>query len=184
MAIIDTSNSNNSQPLFWNTVLRFGSFGALALIVYSLLMYLLEFNMMSIWAGILQLVVSLGVMTVFAALAVKYQRQELDGGYIKFGRAFLIGWLTAVLCSFATSIWNYILVNFIDPEYINRLKEQFIATWSDNMNEETMEKALEGFDKARDLAQTLMSGSMWALILGAIAGLIAAAIMKRDRPLN
>lgn len=150
------------------------------MIALSLLMYLLGANAMSI-SGIVMLYGSILIVGgVFASLAIKHQRDRLEGGLINYGRALLIGMLTVFLAMFISSIWNYILINFIDPEYINTLKEQFVETWGQNMPPDALEKTMEEFDKSGDFGKTMMNGLSGGAFFGLIIGLISAAFMKRS----
>lgn len=182
MSTLDAPNAIQTPPPFWNTVLRYGGISALAGVVLSLLFYLLDFNMMSFSGMAIQFITAFGVSITVAALAIKYQRDNFDGGYITFGRALLIGLLVTMVGSLGSSVWNYILMNFIDPGYIDNLKEKFIATWGENMPPESLEEALKGFDNAGDILTILKNGVIGGLVIGLISGLVAAGIMKRDRP--
>lgn len=182
MSVIDSPNSPATPAPFWNTVLRYGGFSALAGVVISLLLYLLDFNMMSFSGMAIQFLLAIGASVTIAALGIKYQRDTFDNGYIGFGRALLIGLLITLVGALGSSVWNYVLMNFIDPGYIDNLKEKFVETWGENMPPEALEQSLEGFDKAGEPLTILKNGIMGGGIIGLIVGLISAAIMKRDRP--
>lgn len=185
MAVLDSTSNPNTPVPIWNTVLRFGGYCGLALVVYSLLSYLLGANPMSIAFMALNFFLALGITVTAAALAIKFQRDQLDGGFIGFGRALLIGFATTGIGVFISSIWNYILINFIDPGYIDKLKEDFMSSpWAESIPAEAMEQSMERFDKMADLGANLTQALMGALIMGLIAGLIAAAIMKRNPPVE
>lgn len=181
-AIDNTSTPHNPAP-FWDTVLRFGGYCGLVLVGISLLSYLMGFSPMSLSAIIVNSLIALGITIGFAAVAIKHQRDQLDGGYIKYGRGLLVGMFTVAIAVLISSIWNYVLFNFVDPGYVDKMKEDFANTWGDKMPAEAMETQLEQFDKMGDLSTIFTQGIIGALFLGLIAGLIAAAIMKRDRPL-
>jgi len=185
--IMDTSNTPSNQsgntPI-WSTILRYGSYTAGAFVVFSLLTYLVNFNMMS-FSGIAVLYGSILIIGfVLASMAIRYQRDQLDGGYISYGKALLVGSLTVLLGMFLSGFWNYVLINFIDPNYVNTLKEQFLETWGGSMPPEALEQALEGFDKSGELLSTLKSSLMGGVIFGLIVGLITAAFMKKQPEMN
>jgi F0F1-type ATP synthase assembly protein I len=60
------------------------------------------------------------------------------------------------------------------------LKEQFAANWGEKMPEEALQQALDGFDTAGSLLQTLKSSLISGVFLGLIIGSITAAVMKRE----
>lgn len=183
MAVLDNPNASTTAPI-WNTVLRYGGFSALAMIAYSLLTYLIDFNMMSFSGMAINFILSVGIAVAIAALAIKYQRDNLEGGFISYGRALLIGLIATAIGAFVSGLWNYVLINFIDPGYVDNLKEKFIKTWGESMPAEQLEKALAKFDDAGNLMTNLTNGLIGGVIVGLVAGLIAAAIMKRNRPLE
>lgn len=164
----------------WNTVLRYGGICGGIMVLFSLVTYLADMDMMSI-SGVLILygaIFAIGFTT--AAMAMRYQRDQLDNGVISYGKALAVGLLVVLIGMFISGMWNYVLVNFIDPEYLSRMKEQFTATWGDRMPEESLDEALAGFDKAGDILQTLKSSLIGGTIFGLIVGLITAGFMKRE----
>ncbi len=172
-----------TPPPAWNNVLKFGLYGGVALIFFSLATYVMDMNMTSILAGILAFVVTLGIAVGTGVVAIQNQR-ELDGGYIAFGRAFQIGAIAIAVAVLLYSIWNYILITAIDPDYITRLKEQFVEQWGENMPEESMNEVLKGFDDAGSIGTALKNGLIGVVFNGLIGGLIAGAIGKKNRPVQ
>ncbi|MFN0014517.1 MAG: DUF4199 domain-containing protein [Saprospiraceae bacterium] len=178
-----TTMPASAPPPYWNNVLKYGLYGGVALIVFSLLTYLMDMNMTSIMAGLLAFAVMLSVAVGTGVIAIQNQR-TLDGGYMAFGRAFVIGALAIAVAVFLSNIWNFLLITVIDPDYMNRIKEQFVEQWGDNMPEEAMNEVMKGFDEAGSLgtaAKNLVTG---ILLNGLIGGLIAAAIGKKSPPMN
>lgn len=180
MSSLDFPNQPSSATPIWDTVLRYGLYAAGAYIALSLIMYLTNFNMMTIGGMITYYGSSLAIGAVFAIMAIRHQRDQLDGGYISYGKALLVGLLPVFIGVFISSLWGYVLVNFIDPGYVDMLKEQFVETWGEQMPAEALEEALEGFDKAGDMFVILKQGLMGGAIFGLIVGLITAAFMKKQ----
>lgn len=179
MEIIDTiSAPNNPQPIK-DTVLRYGGYSAAASVLISLVFYLTGINMFSLSGMVIGFTVTIGVSFAIAALAMRYQRDRLDGGVISYGRALAIGMLVLLIGSFASGLWNYVLVNLIDPGYINSLKDQFVHTWGDTIPADKMDKALANFDQATDFMQSMKRAVINGAIFSLIISLITAAFMKR-----
>lgn len=184
MENLDTPTPNLSAtppPPFWNSVLKFGLYGGVALIFFSLATYVMDLNMVTIVAGIVAFLVTLGIAVGTGVLAIQNQR-TLDGGYMAFGRAFVIGGLAIAVSILLYSIWNYILITIIDPEYVARLKEQFLEQWGENIPEDAMEEALKGFDDAASIGTAVKNGVIGVVFNGLIGGLIAGAIGKKNPP--
>lgn len=184
MSTLDAPNQQSPKAPIWNTVLRYGAYCGGVFIVLSLLMYLTNFNMMTIGGMAVYYLSLIVISAVLAVMAMRYQRDQLDGGYISYGKALLVGLLTVLIGMFVSSLWGYVLVNFIDPNYIANLKAQFEESWGDKMPAERLEEALKGFDKAGDLFSALKQGLMGGAIFGLIVGLITAAFMKKSPEIN
>lgn len=168
-------------PPNWSNALKFGLYGGVALIVFSLLTYVMDMNMTSIMAGLMAFVVTLGVAVGTGVIAIQNQR-TLDGGYIAFGRAFMIGAASIAVAVFLYSIWNYILITVIDPDYMDHIKEQFVEQWGENMPEEAMTEVMKGFDEAGSIGTAAKNLVIGVLANGLIGGLISAAIGKKNQP--
>ncbi|MBK9336863.1 MAG: DUF4199 domain-containing protein [Lewinellaceae bacterium] len=184
MTTLDSSAQHHSKPPIWNTVLRYGGICGLAMVVFSLLSYLMGVDMASMSTGIINFVVAVGITVGVSVMAIRHQRDTLEGGFMTYGRALLIGALTTAVGVVISSIWNYILVTIIDPDYVTRLKESFMEQWSGNMPEEALEQAAANFDEMGDLSTALTNGFIAAAVIGLIAGLIAAAFGMKNRPLE
>ncbi|MBV6439166.1 MAG: DUF4199 domain-containing protein [Haliscomenobacteraceae bacterium CHB4] len=180
MSTLDSPSQQLPNVPIWDTILRYGAYCTGGYVVMSLLMYLINFNMMSIGGMVVFYITLFAVGFVFAVMAMRHQRDQLDGGYISYGKALLVGLLTVFIGVFVSGLWNYVLINFIDPNYVANLKERFVESWGERMPPEALEKALEGFDKAGDLGSILMNGLTGGAIYGLIIGLIAAAFMKKQ----
>lgn len=184
MSTLDAPSSPSApQPPIWNTVSRFGAICALALVVYSLMSYLIDIDPTAMSTGFMAILVSLGLAIGLSVMAIRHQR-VLDGGYMTYGRGLLIAFCVTFIAAFLANIWNYVLVNFIDPDYVLRMKESFVNNWGEAMPSEAMEEALAGFDKMSDLGTSLKNGAIYALVLGLFAGLIAAAFGMKSRPVD
>lgn len=184
MDTLDSPDVQTPNTPIWNTVLRYGAYCGGAYIAFSLLMYLINFNMMSLGGLFVLYGSTLAIGFVFATMAIRHQRDQLDGRYIGYGKALLVGLLTVLIGVFISSLWNYVLVNFIDPNYVANLKEQFVEAWGESMPAEALEKSLEGFDKTGEFGTALINGLTGGGIFGLIVGLITAAFMKKQPEIN
>jgi hypothetical protein len=179
MEMSDNTGSPTANPI-WNTVLTYGGYCAGAFVVFSLVVYLTGFNVMNL-SGIAVLYgTTLIISFIFATMAIRHQRDRIDDGYISYGRALLVGLLVVMAGVIVSGFWNYILVNFVDPNYVVNLKEQFVEAWGDKMPAEQLEEALAGFDKTGDFLLNLKNGVVGGLIFGLITGLITAAFLKKQ----
>ena len=91
MDSIDTANTPTPNTPIWNTVMQYGGYCGGIMVAFSLLTYLMDLNVMS-FSGILTVYGSILVIGfVMAAMAMRYQRDELDGGLLSYGKALSVG---------------------------------------------------------------------------------------------
>lgn len=181
MTTLDSNDTARPNMPIWDTVLRYGGYNGLIAIALSMAFYLLGLDVFSISGMLTATLLPVTASVIMAVLAIKHQRDQLDGGYIKYGKALLVGLIVVLIGSFVSGIWNYLLATVIDPGYIDKMKESFAnSSFASSIPPEAMEEALQGFDKIGDFTQSLASGLGGGLFWGLIIGLIAAAALKKD----
>ena len=136
--------------------------------------------MMSMLVGI----IGLAVYIIAQVMGVRHHRDNELGGYISFGRAFVVCLVIAIIMAVIASIFNYIYLNFIDPEAMDRAIEAIREQYEEmGMSEEDIENALSMVDMTKSPLMQLGGGIIGGAIMGGITGLITGAIMKKEPPL-
>ncbi len=126
---------------------------------------------------------------VFAVLACVKEKKQ-SGGYLDFGKALKIAFGVFVISSLVTTAANYIVLNFVDPEF-----KQALQQYSLEMTENMMKKfgaSQDQIDKAIDKAAKedgftigkMMLGFAMYCILWFLFSLIIALIVRKKRPEN
>jgi hypothetical protein len=122
---------------------------------------------------------------VFVFIAIVQYRNNLNGGYISFGKAFQIGFLVTLIASTC-----YVLVWLIDFQFFN---PDFMAQYTEaTLNKMRLNgaSALELANTAKKMAEEayIYNNSIWVRIgytymeilpLGTVITLIAALVLKR-----
>jgi multisubunit Na+/H+ antiporter MnhB subunit len=167
-----------------NTIVRYGLIGGLGLVIYGLIGMLTGLSNPA--GGFTTIIInSLIVIVLYVGLlvfSVKNHRDNELGGYIKFGRAFMVAFLVGLIAALLSTLFNYIYLNFIDPDYINTIAEGSMEMYEKfGMNEEQIEAAMEGVKSAGSLKSQL-TNLAFGTGMGAIICLIIAAVMKKDHP--
>ncbi len=155
-----------------------GIYLAFALIVYSLLMYLLDIDRESPIMYISYAILAGGLFW-----AVVSYRDKHMGGFIEYGKAFSSGFLTGLFASIITAIFTYIYVQYIDPglveEILAQAEEEMLAD-NPNMSDEQMDQALS---ITASLTSPVMI-SVWAflgnVLFTVVLSLIIAIFAKRE----
>ncbi len=136
--------------------------------------------------SLLVVLVMFGVSLGFNYKAVADYRDDLNGGWITLGKAFLIGLAMYFIADMVAAVINFLYLSFLLPaEAKEALQEAIEAT------EERMADAppiLKNFttramSSALNPASAFIGPFVW-LIWNAIKAIIMAAITKKDQPLG
>jgi uncharacterized membrane protein (DUF106 family) len=151
----------------------------IALIIYTVLFYVSGIHMFSIMFGILSLVIVLGGQIAYALIYEKKFRDSI-GGKISFLQLLVFGFVLLMVATLLSSVFNYVLYNLIDPEYLNIQIEYFAEDMSSFIPEEQMEKTLVDMEEKvveiRDIGASLMKAWIAPLVIS----LLLALIVKKD----
>lgn len=111
-----------------------------------------------------------------------------NGGFLPFGEAFVTLVICFVVGSLITTIFSYLLFNFIDPSLQDLMKEKAVemaesaaGMFGGSMNEDQLDEMREQMEETNvtSLSQ-LMVGWLTNSLMGAIYCLIIAAIIKKN----
>ncbi len=161
-----------------HTAIRYGLIWAAITIVTTLLLYIVDM-MENVAAGILLFL--MGIYIMYRSGADK--RTEL-GGYISWKEALTPTLLTAVVSSFLGTIFNWILVRFIDPSLQEKQREQAIKmtekmrSWIGDAETEKKLEELETQDFA-SIGNYILVFFMAILFYFVIASLVSLILKKK-----
>jgi len=161
--------------------LNYGVLLALLSIVLQVISYVLDAHIdRPWWLSVLQLLISVGIV----AMGLKVYRTE-NSGFLTLGQALKVGVAISLIAGIIAIIFNYIFMNYIDPDFVQKTlefsKEQMIEQ-NPNMTQEQMDMAMDM--SARFMSPLWMSAFalLGTLFFGFIISLIAGLIMKRNPP--
>lgn len=166
---------------------RYGIMAGLGTVIYSLLLYFIDAEMMFGNFAHVSWLIYFFCMWKAASLD-----KEENGGYSSFRQGFSSAFVVFAIAGLIALIFQYVLFTFIDPTLVDIQTEiaveQFdkVAGWA-GLEEGTpeYEEALAGIEESSSptLAQSGL-GYIFLLIIGAIPSLIIAAVVKKDKPLH
>lgn len=172
------------NPIVKKIAINFGLLIAAISIAYSLMAYVSGPEMMTNWwAGLVMIFVSIG----FTVYAVSKVRGEM-GGFINFKDAFSTYFLTMFIATAISTTFAILLFNVIDPGYAEEVRQLAMDKALEMMEkfgtpEEAIEKAMTDMESQNQFSPVgQLKSFMTTLMLGAIVGLIVAAIMKKNNP--
>jgi len=161
--------------------LNFGVLLALLSIVLQVISFVLDAHIDRPWLlTILQLIISVGVL-VYGIKAFKND----NAGFLTIAQALKTGLAISLVAGIISVIFNYIFINYIDPDFIQKTldfsREQMITDFP-NMTQEQIENSLE--ISAKFMTPTIMSamGILATLFFGFIISLVAGMILKKNPP--
>lgn len=158
--------------------IKFGLLVALASIVVDFLLRIVGLSVLvySIVAGTAALVVTI-VGVILAHKAFK----QLNQGVMTYGQGVIITLTMMLISGVISALFNYLYVNYIDPDFVDRLKEEMIAFMERNrVSDEQIVKSTAQFEEMRPpFGKALFNGIRNGLIGGVVFGLIISAFTKR-----
>ena len=164
-----------------NPAVKWGVYLAIASIALLLIFYLVDPALIFSANTYVSIVVTI-VMLVMACRESKMN----SGGFASFGQMFQTAFLTWVIGSVIGVIFQYVLMNFIDPGLIELQKEismEAIEKMSGLLGEEGMEAAIESIEESNPVSAGKMAiGMVIMMIPGAIVAAIIGAIMQKKNP--
>ncbi len=155
-----------------------GIYLGVALILFSLIMFLLDIDRESPIMYISYIVLAVGLFWS----VISFRNKHL-GGFIEYKTAFGSGFYTGLFASILAAIFTYIYVTAIDPGLIDEIliqAEEQMLEQNPNMTDEQIEQGLA-------MTETFTSPvmiSVWAflgnLVISTILSLIIAIFAKRE----
>ncbi|MEO9966430.1 MAG: DUF4199 domain-containing protein [Reichenbachiella sp.] len=174
------SNANSA-------ILKNGLILGLIGIIITMLAYVIDITILTnIFFGLGMMVVSIILLVVMGS---KYRDSELEG-FIDFGPAFKFVFFASVISMVLSGIFQILLYTVIDPELPELLIEGTLQNTEELLESfgtpaEDIDKAMAETEKSLEGQFTIggiVSNSYVYLILGAIYGLIAGAIIRKTKP--
>lgn len=164
--------------------ITFGIILGLFSVLFTTAVYAIDIKLFtSWWIGLFSIAVSI---TIGVVLVSKTKRQ-LNGVY-PFKDVFTTYFIAALIGSFISTFYNYLLFNIIDPSAKETIKEITLKYTADMMEKmgaqsaqvnETMQKLAETDNYSLG---NMLFGLAVVLVFQAIFGLILAAIFKSKSP--
>jgi hypothetical protein len=166
-----------------NILLQYGLISALVSLLVYVVMYIGGTEAMGSPIAFATMLVPI----VIAVLACRKAKSENDG-YLEFKEALKISFGVLVASSLVTSIFSYLLYNYIDHPFGERMVQLTMEKTQQFMEkmgtpEEAIDKAMKDvtFENLFSLKK-VFQGFMFGCILNFIISLIVAAIMKKNKP--
>ncbi len=163
-----------------NQSVKFGLITGMALIAYTVVLYVTDMNLFSPTFAVLNGIISFGLILFMLSFTILKTRDLELGGTIKFQQAFLAGFVMALITMYLNSFFSYLLNGFIDTAYMPRQLDHFAETMDGKIPEEQLEQIL---DNVRDNADAFKGfiRSLWiSPITAAFLSAVVSLFIKKN----
>ncbi len=172
---------DNSASSIKSTIITYGIILGSISVVFQLMLFFLDMHYKNdSTAGIVSLIIMIGVL-LYSFISHK----KINGGYILLSDALKIGLGVSLVSALITIIYTQILINFLDPETM----QKSLDLTMDTMRSENPEIPQEALDTARSIQEKMSSPLIFSavqiifsLFFGFIISLISGLIVKKSRP--
>jgi hypothetical protein len=162
------------------TGLLYGMYGALAMIVCSLLTSIMG-GTMSVIGGIVSITATLGVIIGAMVMAIRHHRDTLQGGKITLLKAFTIAMLISFVIGLVSGGFMYLYYMYVDTSSLVAMLEKSQELFEKmGIPEKDMDVAMAEMKKNMTPFGIFRSSINNYLIMGAIVGIITSLIMKKE----
>jgi len=167
-----------NKPNLMKSTMTSGAIMAAGLLIFTLILYMTNLLLSAGLNYLSYLIVIGGII-----LGIKNYKDQEEQGFISYGRAFGVGMLTVLFASVIMAIFMYVLYSVIDPGLIEKTLELTRTKMADqHLTDDQVEMALN-MSKKFVTPGVIALGTIVAYgFIGAIISLIAAAFMKKDKP--
>lgn len=166
-----------------NVLLQYGLISALASILFFVALYLNGAETFMKPIAYFSYAIPI-VLAVIAAVKTK----KADGGYLTFSKALKTIFGILVISSFCLSLFSFILNNYIDPAFAERMLQLTIQKAQEmmqkfNVPQAEIEKQIKTMMNMEMYSfGSIMKGFVYQCIFLFLLSLIIAAIVKKNKP--
>jgi len=168
---------SKSNPMF-KSAMTSGLILGIALVVFSLIIYVLGIIKPPFWLSLLQYGIIIGGI-IYGT--IKYRDEDLNGE-ISYSKALGFGVLICIFAAVISGIYTILLITVIDPEYITKLmsvmEEELV---SKGMPEEQIEASMKIFSKMQSPLFMAISSVVGFAFMGTIFSLVTSAFLKKEK---
>ncbi len=167
----------NKKYPSWKFALTYGLYIGVALIVLSLIFYLLDLHTEK-WTSYLSYVILLlGILLA----QMHYRDKHLDGD-ITFGQSFSVGFLTGLFASIIAAIFSFFFISYLGEDYVETLLEKTMVELEANpdLTDEQIEQSMSMVQKFMTPGIMTIFGLLSSTFVSLILALIAGAFTKKQ----
>jgi hypothetical protein len=167
-----------ANPKTGSVTLTYGVLLAVALIIFSLLMFVLVEDKMSKLNYLSNLILLGGIIWA----QINFRDKQMSG-FISYGKSFTVGFLTALFAGLILAIYTYIFYKYISPGTIDEIMQV--------SEQKMMEQGLDDqeLDMALSMARKFNNPVVYSIFailgnafIGLVISLLSSIFIKRENP--
>lgn len=162
-------------------VLNYGLLLGILTVIMGVIMYVTNAYLNPHWSFS---IIGFLLLAVIISLGIKSYKTA-NNNYLSIGEALKVGIGISVIGGIIGAIWMFLLVNYIEPEYMSQLAEvqrETMTQMNPNMTQEQMDMAMEMNAKFNSPWILMAFSLIGNLFFGLIIALVAGLIMKNKNP--
>ncbi|GAB3642217.1 DUF4199 domain-containing protein [Spirosoma arcticum] len=166
----------NDQVSTARVALKWGIILGVALIIYSLILFLTD-SVGNSKLGLISFALSIGGLV----LAMRDYR-TLNGGYMSYGEGLSVGTLTSGVSGLLSSLFSVFYTTVIDTGVMERMIDRTRDQLEESgLSDEQIDQQITFVEMFQSPGLTFAFGVIGAVIFGLLLSLIIAAIMRRNK---
>lgn len=132
------------------------------------------------WVSFINLPVGIALV-LYAQITYK---KEYLGGFAKYEQLMLMTLLMSLFATVLTTLYSFINMTWIDPDFIDKLKNVQYEAMLNNprIPEEAIDESMDMMEKFQSPALLLLFGFLGGYVRIVIIGVITAAFVKKNNP--
>ncbi|CAM4039831.1 DUF4199 domain-containing protein [Gillisia hiemivivida] len=173
----------NQQATAKKFVLNYGLLLGIVSVIFGVIMYVTN---VYLDPGIIYTLIGFLVLITIISLGIKAFKSE-NGGFLSLGEAIKVGIGVAVIGGIIAAVWSFVLMNYIEPDYMNQMMEvnrEKMVESSPDLTEAQLDAAAEMTSKFTSPIMVVAFSLVGNLFFGLIISLIAGLIMKNKNPME
>ncbi len=166
----------NQQPSLLKCTMNYGAMLGLALIIYSLLLWMFDASTNQYLGYISFIITITGIV-----IATRTYRDQEQGGFITYGRALGVGTLTSLFAGIITSFFTYLLYTVIDPGLVAKTHAIMEQGYYDaGLTDSQIEMAMNMAKRFTNPVMMAVLGLFSSVLMGFIFSLITSIFLKNE----
>lgn len=173
-----TLSAMEKRPSLFAVCLGYGAIIALAIIVLTLILFLLNLDQNKGLQFLSYIILIAGLL-----LSQLNYRNKYSDGFIEYGKAFTVGFVTSIILAIIMGVWTFIFFKYINAGAMEEVMMQTEQSMLDRgMTDMEIEQGMAIARKFQTVGAMTTFAILGNIILGIVISLITSIFVKRENP--